>query len=67
MSDYVPSAFWSYVRAGEYRTCDDCGVTQKATATERVQLHGKPHDRCKDKPRCARWKAELAAQRRVPR
>lgn len=64
MSDYKPGSYVSYVRPGEYRTCDECGVTQRATALERIQLHGKQHDRCRDKERCARWHAELARQRR---
>lgn len=64
MSDYPVSAFWTYVKPGELRTCDDCGVTQKTHALERVQLHGKKVDRCRDKARCARWQAELARARR---
>lgn len=60
MSDYAPSAFWSYVRPGELCTCDERNVTQRAARLERVQLHGKLLDRCRDKVLCAKWKAQLA-------
>lgn len=64
MSDYVPSQFHSYVKLGDFRTCDECGVTQRAGDVERVQLHGAPHDRCRDKGRCARFHAELTKAKR---
>lgn len=57
MSAFVLSAFWQYVRPGELRTCDHCRVTQRAAQLERVQLHGAIIDRCRDKARCARWRA----------
>jgi hypothetical protein len=63
MSDFAVSSFWNYVRPGDWRTCDECGVTQRTAALERVLLHAKKLDRCKDKVNCARWKAQLAKER----
>lgn len=61
MSDYAVSQFWQYVKPGDYRTCDTCGVTQPTAAIDRVRASSEspPIDRCKDKKRCARWKKEL--------
>jgi hypothetical protein len=63
MSDYAVSQFWQYVKPGDLRTCDECTVTQRRAALERVLLHGKQIDRCKDKGTCARWKSDLAKGR----
>lgn len=49
---------WTYVRPGEYATCDDCRVTQRMASLREVLEHNEKVHRCRDEQRCARWQHE---------